>query len=46
MYSPNPLEPEMGESGGETLEGSGFEGENPEPGFESNERSALEGLLQ
>ncbi len=39
-------EPEIRELGGEPLEGSGFEVEEPATGFESRERSAEEGINQ
>ena len=37
-------EPEIRELGGEPLDGSGFEAEEPATGFESRERSAEEGM--
>ncbi len=39
-------EPEIRELGGEPLEGSGFEAEEPATVFESRERSAEEGINQ
>ena len=39
-------EPEIGELGGEPLEGSGFEAEEQATGFDSHERSAQENLNQ
>jgi hypothetical protein len=39
-------EPEIREIGGESLEGSGFEAENPANGFEAYEKSAQEDLNQ
>ena len=44
MYIPTDSETEIQEVGGGPLEGSGFEGETPEPEFESDARSAEEGL--
>ena len=46
MYPERTSEPEIREIGGEPLEGSGFESEDPATGFESRERSAEEGLCQ
>ena len=44
MYPARTAEPEIREIGGEPLEGSGFETEDPETGFESRDRSAKEGI--
>ncbi len=44
MYLPTDSEPEIQTIGGDPLNGSGFEGETPEPEFESDARSAEEGL--
>lgn len=44
MYHPTDSEPEVQAIGGEALKGSGFEGEMPEPEFESDARSPEEGL--
>ena len=46
MYPAKIAEPEIREIGGEPLEGSGFETEDPVTGFESRERSAEEGINQ
>jgi hypothetical protein len=46
MYPAKTAEPEIREIGGEPLEGSGFETEDPTTGFESGERSAEEGINQ
>ena len=43
MYSTRTSEPEIREIGGEPLEESGFETEDPASGFESSARSAEEG---
>ena len=45
MFFPKSSEPEMQHIGGEPLENSGFETEDPATGFEFNERSE-EGPLQ
>jgi hypothetical protein len=45
MNSPKASETEIRESGGELLEGSGFEPEQPEAGFDSDE-TAEEGVGQ
>ena len=42
----NIFDPEIREIGGEPLDGSGFEAEQPERRFESDESSAQEGFLQ
>jgi len=44
MYLPADSEPEIQTIGGDPLKGSGFEGETPEPAFESDARAAEEGL--
>ena len=46
MYPARTAEAEIREIGGEPLDGSGFESENPVTGFESLERSAEEGINQ
>ena len=46
MYPERTPESEIQEIGGEPLEGSGFETEDPATGFESFERSAEEGINQ
>ena len=46
MHPARTAEPEIQEIGGEPLEGSGFETEDPATGFESDERSAEEGINQ
>jgi hypothetical protein len=46
MYIPTTLEPENQEIGGEPLNGSGFETENPATEFESDEQSAAEVFIQ
>ena len=46
MYLPTDSEPEIQKTGGDPLEGSGFESESPEPAFESDAHSAEEGLLR
>jgi hypothetical protein len=46
MYPARTSESEIREIGGEPLEGSGFETENPATGFESQENSAEEGFDQ
>jgi hypothetical protein len=46
MYPPRTAEPKIREIGGEPLEGSGFETEDPAIGFESRDRSAQEGINQ
>jgi hypothetical protein len=46
MYPARTAEPEIRKIGGEPLEGSGFETENPATGFESYEGSAEEGINQ
>jgi hypothetical protein len=46
MYSERVPIPEIREIGGESLEGSGFETDDPATGFESYERSAEEGGRQ
>ena len=46
MYPARTAEPEIQEIGGEPLEGSGFETEDPATGFESRKRSAEEGINQ
>jgi hypothetical protein len=46
MYPARTSEPDMEELGGEPLEGSGFENENPATGFESQETFAEEGFDQ
>jgi hypothetical protein len=46
MYPATIFEPKIREIGGEPLEGSGFETEDPATGFESYERSAEEGFNQ
>ena len=46
MYIPTDSEAEIQAVGGDPLEGSGFERESPEPEFESDARSAEEGLLR
>ena len=46
MHPARTAEPEIQELGGEPLAGSGFETEDPTPGFESGERSAQEGINQ
>jgi hypothetical protein len=42
----NLSEPEIQEIGGEPLEGSGFENENPSTAFDPNKRAAEEGIPQ
>jgi hypothetical protein len=44
MYPAKTVEPEIREIGGEPLEGSGFDTEEPATGFESVKRSAEEGI--
>ena len=46
MYSPNKPTPAVHELGGEPLEGSGFEAEDPVTEFDPDNRSIEEGLLQ
>ncbi len=46
MYPARTTEAEIREIGGEPLEGSGFETEDPATSFESGERSAEEGINQ
>jgi hypothetical protein len=46
MYPAITTQPEIRGIGGEPLEGSGFETEDPATGFESHERSAEEGCNQ
>lgn len=46
MYLPKTFEPEIGDLGGEPLEGSGFEFEDSATDFERNERSEEEGPVQ
>ena len=46
MYPATTIDPEIREIGGEPLEGSGFETEEPATGFESRARSAEEGINQ
>jgi hypothetical protein len=46
MYPTRTGEAEIREIGGEPLEGSGFETENPSTAFESHEWSAEEGINQ
>ena len=46
MYPAKTAEPEIREIGGEPLEGSGFDGEDPATGFESFQPSAEEGVNQ
>lgn len=46
MYPARTSEQEIQEIGGEPLEGSGFETEDPTTGSESYERSAEEGFNQ
>lgn len=45
MYPPKPAEWDLQKLGGELLDGSGFESEEPATGCESDER-AEEGLLR
>jgi hypothetical protein len=46
MYLPKTSEPEIREIGGEPLEGSGLETEDPTTGFELHERSVEEDFVQ
>ena len=46
MNPQNTSEPEIQEIGGEPLEGSGFENENPSTAFEPHKRAAEEGVPQ
>jgi hypothetical protein len=46
MYSPKPSDPAVQELGGDLLEGSGFETEDPATVRELDERSAEEDVLQ
>ncbi|MCU1262625.1 MAG: hypothetical protein JWO80_5510 [Bryobacterales bacterium] len=46
MYSPEPSAPDLPDFDGEPLDGSGFESEDPEHGFYSDERFAQEDDLQ
>jgi hypothetical protein len=46
MYPERTPESEIREIGGEPLEGSGFEAEEPATGFKPRERSAEEGISQ
>ena len=46
MHPEKTAEPETQEIGGEPLEGSGFETEDPATGFGSRELSAEEGINQ
>ena len=46
MYFLTDSESEIQKTGGDPLEGSGFESESPEPEFESDTRSAEEDLLR
>ena len=46
MFIPTDSESEIQKTGGDPLEGSGFERESPEPKFESDARSAEEGILR
>lgn len=46
MYLPKTPEREIGALGGEPLEGSGFETEEPQTAFELNGRFEAEGPLQ
>ncbi len=46
MHPKKTAEPETQEMGGEPLEGSGFETEDPATGFESRERPSEEGINQ
>lgn len=46
MHPERTAKSEIREIGGEPLEESGFETENPAAGFESGERSAEEGINQ
>ncbi len=46
MYSPKTADPDIWKIGGEPLEGSGFEAENPATGFESVQLSSEEGFNQ
>ena len=46
MYLPADFESDIQQIGGDPLKGSGFERETPEPEFESDARSAEEGVLR
>ena len=46
MYPERTPESEIREIGGEPLEGSGFEAEEPATGFDSRERSAEQDINQ
>lgn len=46
MYSPKTSDPAVQELGGEPLEGSGFEAEDPLTEFDPDNRSIEEGFLQ
>jgi hypothetical protein len=46
MYSPKPPDPAVQELGGDLLEGSGFETEDPVTVEELDERSAEEDVLR